>query len=134
MKQLSIIFSLLLLFAACKTKKAVVVEGKEDNSVYEAPDVFPQYPGGEKARQMFIVKNLVYPPLAIESGKQGKIFVKFIVEKDGSVSNAKAVKTFDDACANESIRVINLMKWEPAKHKGKIVRSAMILPIIFKLR
>lgn len=133
MKQLSLVFSVLFMVtAACKTKKTAVVE--EDNKIYETTDTAPMYPGGEKARQKFVVKNLVYPPLSIEAGNQGKVYVKFVVEKDGSISNAKAVKTFDKACGDESVRVISLMKWKPAEHKGKIVRCWVVMPIVFKLK
>jgi periplasmic protein TonB len=120
-----VLFALIGIFA-CKTTKT-------DEPVFEVVEVPPQYPGGDEARQKFIVQNLVYPPLAVENNKQGTVYIKFIVEKDGSVSNPEAVKSFDEDCAKEAIRVVKLMKWKPGEQRGKKVRVRMILPIKFKL-
>lgn len=125
-------YNVILLFAliglsACKTTKT-------DEPVFEMVEVIPEYPGGEEARQKFIAQNIVYPPLAIENNKQGTVIIKFIVEKDGSVSNPEAIKNFDEDCAKEAIRVVKLMKWKPGEQRGKKVRVKMFLPIKFKLK
>ncbi len=113
--------------SACKTTKT-------DEPVFEIVEVAPEYPGGEEARQKFIVQNIVYPPLAIENNKQGIVIVQFIIEKDGSISNPVAIKGFDEDCSKEAIRVVKLMKWKPGEQRGKKVRVKMFLPIKFKLK
>lgn len=125
-------YKIIVLFAiiglcACKTTKT-------EEPVFEIVEVMPEYPGGDEARQKFIAQNIVYPPLAIENNKQGTVYIKFIVEKNGSVSNPEAVKNFDEDCSKEAIRVVKLMKWKPGEQRGKKVRVRMILPIKFKLK
>ncbi len=136
MKQLSLIFCIVLIVtSACKTQKEIVVE-KEDNKVYETYelDKQPSYPGGEKAQAKFIRRYVTYPRLSLETGSQGKIYVSFIVEKDSTTSNHKIVRSFDDkACNDECIRVIKLMKFIPAIKNDKKVRAKLLLPIVFKL-
>ncbi len=93
------------------------------------------YKGGTKALMRFITKHIRYPKEAIDKGIQGHVVVKFVVEKDGSISNAKVVRSVDPLLDKEALRVVaDLMpKWNPAKHKGKLVRQEFALPVIFKL-
>jgi periplasmic protein TonB len=83
--------------------------------------------------QKFIKDNLVYPPLAVENGLQGKVIVQFVVEPDGHVTDVKSVKFFDEECAKEAVRVVKLMRWTPGKHRNKSVRTRMVIPITFRL-
>lgn len=136
MKKIGILLLVLGIAAsACKSNKtAQKVEEPEDNTIYEIVEKMPEYPGGVSERQKFIAKNLIYPPLAVENNLQGKVYISFVVEKDGTTSNHKIMRTFDEECSKECIRVVKLMQWLPAEHKGKTVRAKMTLPIIFKLR
>ncbi len=105
-----------------------------DNNIYDAPEVMPEYPGGMQAMMNFIGENVKYPEDAMEKNISGKVFVSFVVEKDGSVSEAKVVKGVCESIDNEALRVVNAMpKWTPGKKDGKNVRVSYTLPFTFKL-
>lgn len=105
-----------------------------DNNIYDAPEVMPEYPGGMQAMMNFIGENVKYPEDAMEKNISGKVFVSFVVEKDGSVSEAKVVKGVCESIDNEALRVVNAMpKWTPGKMDGKNVRVKYTLPFTFKL-
>ena len=106
---------------------------KEDD-VFVIVDHIPEYPGGDDARLNFLREHVTYPQEAKDKGIQGTVFVNFIVEKDGSISNVKIAKSLDKSCDEECIRVTKLMpKWKPGKQKGKIVRVSYNMPIKFTL-
>lgn len=109
-------------------------EKTDEQEIFEVVEDPPTYPGGEEARQKFIAKHLVYPPLAVENQKQGTVHVQFVVEPDGSLSNVRAVKTFDEDCAREAERVVRMMKWTPGKQRNKPVRVKVSMPIKFRLQ
>lgn len=92
----------------------------------------PQFNGNLK---QWLSKNLNYPSLAAEMGIQGKVFVQFVVERDGSISNVTVVRGVDESLDKEAVRVVQIMpKWIPGKQRGKPVRVAYHLPITFELR
>ena len=98
-------------------------------------DVMPEFPGGMPALMGYLRDNVKYPQNALAEKKQGRAIVRFIVEKDGSITNAQVVKSAEDIYLDtEALRVINKMpKWSPGQHKGKVVRVFFHLPITFKL-
>jgi TonB family protein len=107
-------------------------------SKFEGPTDYlasmPEYPGGDKARIKFLSKNLKYPELAREKDIEGSVYVEFIVERDGSLSNIKVKRGIGGGCNEESIRVIKLMpKWIPGKQDGEEVRVSFLIPIKFIL-
>ena len=107
----------------------------DKNGVYQIVEEMPQYPGGENALMDYVSKNVVYPKEAQEKGISGRVFVGFIVEKDGSVNEVKVLRGIGGGCDEESVRVIKSMpKWKPGKMKGKPVRVSYMMPIIFKLQ
>jgi len=82
----------------------------------------------------FIAKNLRYPKAARKRGVEGKVFVEFVVEKDGSLSNVKALKGIGYGCDEEVVRVVkSLPSWKPGEKDGKIVRTTFVIPIVFQL-
>ena len=82
----------------------------------------------------FIRSNLRYPRIAQDNGIHGKVYVNFIVERDGSVSNARVINRIDPSLDNEALRVINLLpKWKPGTQGGKPVRVSYSVPINFVL-
>lgn len=106
-----------------------------DNEIHTAVDQQAQFPGGQSALFKFIGSNVKYPPLAQENNIQGRVLVKFVVEKDGSISNVSVIKGVDNSLDKEAIRVVKAMpKWTPAKLNGNIVRSYYTIPITFKLQ
>ena len=83
----------------------------------------------------FIERNLVYPQWAKDNKIEGKVFVTFVVEKDGSISGVKVLRDIGYGCGAEAIRVVMKMpKWKPGKQRGKPVRVQYNLPIVFKLK
>ena len=110
-----------------------VATSKED-TVYQIVEEMPQYPGGEEAMMKYVADNIKYPQGAKDKNISGRVFVSFVIEKDGSVSNVKVVRGIGGGCDEEAARVIQGMpKWEPGKQKGKPVRVNYMMPIFFKL-
>jgi protein TonB len=82
----------------------------------------------------YVSENLKYPVKASRMDIQGRVFVQFVVEKDGSLTDIQVVKGIGAGCDEEAVRVIkNAPRWEPGKQRGRPVRVKMILPIVFKL-
>ena len=105
-----------------------------DSSLFMVVENPPSFPGGDKARMDFLVKNLVYPKHAREVGIEGTVFITFVIEEDGSVSNIKILRGIGGGCDEEAVRVTKLMpKWIPAKQRGKNVRVQYNLPYKFTL-
>lgn len=96
-------------------------------------DKMPQYPGGLESMYEYLSENIVYPALALEEGVMGRVVVKFIVEKDGSLSGIDVVREVGYGCDKESVRVVkNMPKWAPGEHLGKKIRVQYALPIRFE--
>ena len=108
----------------------------EDNSdVFTIVDTMPEYPGGQLALRKFIAQSVKYPVSAQEKGIQGKVFVSFVVEKDGSVGALKIARGVDPSLDQEALRVVGLLpKWTPGKQKGEPVRVSYTIPINFALQ
>ena len=94
----------------------------------------PKFPGGEEARNQYLSQNIKYPEEAIKKGQEGTVYVSFIVEKDGSISNVKTLKGIGSSCDEEALRVVKEMpRWTPGLYKGKPARVLFNMPIYFKL-
>ncbi len=110
------------------------LEAEKKDIVFTSVEQIPQFPGGEKALFLYISKSLYYPKMARENEVQGKVFVEFIIEKDGSISNIKVLRGIGSGCNEEAMRVLSRMpKWLPGKQNGAAVRVKYIVPVIFKL-
>ena len=110
-------------------------EEEVEDEIFQVVEQDPEYPGGVEALYKFIQQNLKYPQLAKENNITGRVFVQFVVEKDGSVSNVKAARDIGGGCGAEAVRVIKAMpKWTPGKQRGKAVRAAYTLPVNFVLQ
>lgn len=97
-------------------------------------EITPEFTGGFQALEEFITTNLNYPQEAKEAGIEGRVFVSFIVEKDGSLSSIQLLKGIGHGCDEEAIAVVKKMpKWKPATQRGKPVRMRFQLPFVFKL-
>lgn len=113
---------------------------REEEEVVEAEiftvvESMPEYPGGPEEMMRFIAQNIKYPPIARESGIQGRVFVNFVVEPNGSVSNVKVLRGIGGGCDEEAIRVVQSMpKWTPGRQRGKAVRVSFNLPVRFTLQ
>lgn len=106
-----------------------------DGDVFLSVEENPEFPGGPAKLLEYIQKNLEYPEAARENEIQGRVFVGFIVEEDGSVSNVKILRGIGYGCDEEAIRLVNsLPKFKPGKQRGKPIRVHYTLPIVFKLK
>jgi protein TonB len=107
----------------------------------DAPDVhvivekMPEFPGGIAAMMNYFGKSIRYPLAAREQNIQGRVFLNFVVEKDGSISNVVVLRGIGGGCDEEAVRVVQEMpKWNPGLQNGKAVRVSFNLPVRFGLR
>ena len=107
----------------------------DDNTIYETVEQMPEFPGGISALGRFLSTHIRYPTEAEENGIQGRVILKFIVEKNGKISNIKVLKSIDPFLDREAIRVVNSMpNWKPGIENGKYVRVEYVLPVTFRLQ
>lgn len=110
-------------------------EDKPEEEIFVVVEDMPQFPGGELALRKYIATAIKYPTIAQENGIQGKVFVNFVVDRDGRVSNAKIARGIDPAIDKEALRVVmSLPKWKPGMQRGKPVRVSYTVPISFQLQ
>jgi protein TonB len=115
----------------------VEVEEEEvvEQEIFQIVEEMPAFPGGEAKLMEYVAKNIKYPQIARETGIQGRVFVGFVVEPDGSVSNVKVLRGIGGGCDEEAMRVVKSMpKWKPGKQRGKAVRVSYQIPVFFKLQ
>ena len=128
------------------TESPIFGETEDGAEIYVVAEHEPEFPGGIDSLFSFLNKNIRYPEEAIKRKIEGRIYTRFIVEKDGSITNAEIVRDIvygnEEAdslaarlgCGAEVLRVINMMpKWKPASNCGTIVRYQFILPVSFSL-
>ena len=98
-------------------------------------EVMPSFPGGQEAMFKYIGQALKYPDLAVENGIEGVVYVTFVVERDGTISEAKVLRGIGGGCDQEAQRVVQGMPaWTPGTQDGKPVRVRFNLPLRFKLQ
>ena len=103
--------------------------------VFKVVEEMPEFPGGPAKMMEYIQKNLEYPIMARESDIQGRVFVTFVVEPDGSISNTAVLRGIGGGCDEAALTVVqNMPKWKPGKQRGSAVRVSYTVPIIFKLQ
>lgn len=106
-----------------------------EQEIFQIVEEMPSFPGGEQKLLEYVAKNTKYPQIARESGIQGRVFISFVVETDGSISNVKVLRGIGGGCDEEAVRVIkSLPKWKPGKQRGKAVRVSYQIPVMFKLQ
>jgi protein TonB len=113
------------------------VSNPAEDSVYNRHtlETQPEFPGGEVALYEFLYRNIKYPKMAVEAGIQGTVFVGFVIEKDGSISNTWIERSPNGLLSDESERVVAAMPpWSPGKQSGVPVRVRFILPVKYKLQ
>ena len=111
------------------------IEEKEiENDVFVLVEQMPEFPGGQDSLYKFLGTNIVYPKEAKENGIEGKVFVGFTVEKDGSISEVKIIRGVHPLLDEEAVRLVeSFPKWKPGKQKGELVRVSYSLPMSFGL-
>ena len=115
---------------------AVEEEEPEEQTIFEVVEQMPEFPNGGMAGLMqYLSKNIKYPTIAQENGTQGRVTVQFVVNRDGSIVDAKVLRGVDPYLDKEAIRVISSMpKWKPGMQRGKAVRVKYTVPVMFRLQ
>lgn len=105
------------------------------NKVFEVVEEMPHFPGGPAALQAFLSSNTKYPVVAQENGVQGRVSVSFVVERDGSITDVRVVRSVDPSLDREASRVVRSMpRWSPGKQNGSTVRVKYTVPVVFRLQ
>ena len=118
----------------------VKIEVKEEveeveETIFLVVEEQPSFPGGEDKMFEYLYSNIKYPQVAKENNITGRVFLTFVVEKDGSIANAKILRDIGGGCGQEALRVVkNMPKWSPGKQRGKPVRVQFNLPVVFDLQ
>jgi len=108
---------------------------EEENKVFDVVEQMPSFPGGDAALMEYLSKNVKYPVVAQENGVQGRVIVTFVVERDGSVTDVKVIRSVDPSLDREASRVISSMpRWIPGKQNGSAVRVKYTVPVTFRLQ
>lgn len=118
----------------CSKSSTCEIPVSDSDEIYVVVQEQADFPGGVAALYKWIDSHLQYPTAAKENNIQGKVVLRMVIEKDGSVNQVVVVRQAHELLDNEAVRLLNLMpKWKPATNQGKIVRSFFTLPIEFKL-
>ena len=116
----------------------VVVEEEVEEveeEIFTVVENDPEFPGGMEALYKYLLTSIKYPTIAKENNITGRVYVTFVVEKDGSIANPRILRDIGGGCGQEAIRVVNAMpKWKPGKQRGKAVRVQFNLPVSFNLQ
>ena len=124
----------LMMFVLLFSFMTSTAQTKKNDMVFDVVEVMPQFPGGQIAMLKYIMENIKYPEQAMKEGIQGRVAVRFIVEKDGSISDVKPILSVHPLLNKEAVRVVESMpKWSPGKQNGKPVRVRFNVPVMFKL-
>lgn len=119
-----------------KAKEVIADEKpKEEEKPFDIVEQMPTFPGGDGKLMEWLSKNIKYPAVAEENGVQGRVIVRFVVGKDGSISNASVVRSVDPSLDKEALRVVKAMpRWIPGKQNGSAVPVWFTLPVTFQLQ
>ena len=136
MKALNSIYAALMLAILPFTASVTYAMGYADgDDVYIIVEQMPIFPGGDEALRNFVTNNVQYPEEASKKGIFGRVFVSFVIAKDGSVQDVKVARAINPLLDAEAIRVVKSMpKWTPGQHRGKPVKVSYTIPINFSLK
>ena len=116
-------------------KEEMLKSRATEGEVHKICEEMPDFPGGMVECMKWLANNVKYPEEAIQNKKEGRVIVQFVVNKDGSIMDAKVVRSIDPLLDKEALRVINLMpKWKPGKNQGEAVRVRYTMPVMFRLK
>lgn len=105
-----------------------------EKEIFTVVEQMPEFPGGQAKMMKYLAENIQYPQMAREVGVQGTVFVTFVVEPNGDITNVKVLRGIGSGCDEEAIRVVKSMpKWNPGKQRNKPVRVQFNLPVRFIL-
>ncbi|MBF9252820.1 energy transducer TonB [Pontibacter sp. 172403-2] len=143
-------FTCLLFTAACSTdeepaitaqeqkqeREEITAEKADTSEIYAFVEQMPEFKGGEAAMLEFLGSNIKYPKAAQEAGVEGLTVLSFVVEKDGSITDIRTLKSLSPETDKEAIRVVKLMSgdWKPGSQNGVPVRTKYTLPIRYTIK
>ena len=117
------------------TPVEVEEEEVEEEQIFQIVEEAASFPGAIGECMKWLGKNIKYPTISQENGVQGRVIVQFVINRDGSIVDAKVVRGVDPYLDKEALRVVNQMpKWSPGKQRGKAVRCQFTLPVQFRLQ
>ena len=120
--------------AEAKASDATAPADTTKNVVYDVTETLPQFPGGQGVMMKYLAANIKYPASAVKAKKQGRVIVSFVIQKDGSVTNARIVKSVDPELDAEALRIVKAMpNWTPGTQDGKPVDVNYTIPVVFSL-
>ena len=115
----------------------VQIEEEEDETetqIFTVVENDPEFPGGMEALYTYLAQNIKYPQLARDNNITGRVYVTFVVERDGSITGCKVLRDIGGGCGAEAVRVVKSMpRWKPARQGNKPVRMRYVLPVMFRL-
>ena len=113
---------------------SIKIKQADNDTILSICEVMPEFPGGSEKFMEYLSGNIKYPEAAKEKNISGRVFIQFVIEKDGSVTNVKVMRGIGGGCDEEAVRVVKAMpKWKPGMQDGKPVRVNYNLPVVFKL-
>ena len=114
----------------------VVEDVVEEETVFQVVEQQPEFPGGMKALMKYLQENINYPRVSRDNNSQGRAFIRFVVNTDGSIQGVEVLKSSGDMYLDkEAVRVVSGMpKWKPGRQSGKAVRVYFTLPVVFRLQ
>ena len=120
--------------AEAKASDAIAPADTTKNVVYDVTETLPQFPGGQGVMMKYLAANIKYPASAVKAKKQGRVIVAFVIQKDGSVTNARIVRSVDPELDAEALRIVKAMpNWTPGTQDGKPVNVRYTIPVVFSL-
>ena len=130
-----IIMALMAVFGLTTVSAQKTVVPKKNQKVFDVVEQMPEYPGGQAALIEYISNNVKYPDDAAKKKVEGKVFVTFVVDTDGKITDVSLLRKVFPSLDAEAIRVISGMpNWIPGKQKGQVVRVKYTVPIVFRLK
>lgn len=121
--------------AEAKASDATAPADTTKNVVYDVTETMPQFPGGQGVMMKYLAANIKYPASAVKAKKQGRVIVAFVIQKDGSVTNARIVRSVDPELDAEALRIVKAMpNWTPGTQDGKPVNVRYTIPVVFSLQ
>ncbi|MDR0972875.1 MAG: energy transducer TonB [Prevotellaceae bacterium] len=106
-----------------------------ETEIFNVVEKQASFPGGDAALMKFLNDNIKYPTISQENGTQGRVYIQFVVNIDGSIQDAVVMRSLDPYLDKEALRVVNMMpKWNPGEQRNKAVRSRFTLPVLFRLQ
>ena len=127
--------ALMAVFGLITVSAQKTVVAQKNQKVFDIVEQMPEYPGGQAALFEYLSKNIKYPADAEKKKVEGKVFVTFVVDTDGKITDVSLMRKVFPSLDAEAIRVISAMpNWIPGKQKGQVVRVKYTVPIMFRLK